>query len=150
MDVIKLVSFICTSLVVTSAIIMAFGWGAIRRKQTKTHERLMLVSTALATLFFILYVIKTTVLGSTQFGGPEEWKIPYLVFLFFHIALSTTAAVMGVITLVQAYKRNYAKHKKIGRATAIVWFSTAVTGVAVYLLLYVLYEGVTVPLNRLF
>ncbi|MDK7951380.1 DUF420 domain-containing protein, partial [Staphylococcus lugdunensis] len=32
-------------------------------------------------------------------------------------------------------------HRKIGPIASIIWFFTAITGVAVYLLLYILYPG---------
>jgi putative membrane protein len=48
---------------------------------------------------------------------------------------------MGIITLWTGYKNNLSKHRKLGPITSIIWFSTGITGVAVYLLLYVIYQG---------
>ncbi len=38
-------------------------------------------------------------------------------------------------------KNNLVKHRKIGPVTSVIWFFTAITGVAVYLLLYIFYKG---------
>ncbi len=80
-------------------------------------------------------------MGNTAFGGPDEMKIYYTVFLVFHIILATTGAVFGLVTIWLGYKNRIKKHRKIGPVTSIIWFATATTGVMVYLLLYVLYDG---------
>jgi putative membrane protein len=48
---------------------------------------------------------------------------------------------MGLITLYLGYKNKQPAHRKIGPFTSVVWFCTAITGVTVYILLYVLYPG---------
>ena len=64
-----------------------------------------------------------------------------MVFLIFHIILATVAAVFGLTTLWLGFKKRYERHRKIGRVTAVMWFVTAITGVTVYVLLYILYPG---------
>ncbi|MNN92945.1 hypothetical protein D3C81_2113050 [compost metagenome] len=41
----------------------------------------------------------------------------------------------------QAYKKDFVRHRKVGRLTAVLWLLTAPTGVMVYVLLYLLYPG---------
>ena len=65
----------------------------------------------------------------------------YLIFLLFHIVLAMVAAVFGIVTLYLGFKERYVKHRRLGKVTAIIWFITAITGVTVYVLLYVLYPG---------
>lgn len=84
---------------------------------------------------------RTLFLGNTAFGGPDDIKIYYTIFLIFHIFLATTGGIFGIISLTLAFKRKITKHRKIGPYTSVIWFFTAITGVAVYLLLYVLYDG---------
>ena len=124
-----------------SALLVAIGWRLIVKGKKKAHKRTMTYAAISALLFFITYVSKTVFVGSTSFGGPDELKIYYTIFLIFHIILSTTAAVFGVITLILAKKRNITKHEKIGPITSVIWFFSAITGIAVYLLLYVFYSG---------
>src|SRR5690606_13010308 len=94
-----------------------------------------------ALTFFIIYASRTIFIGNTAFGGPDDIKIYYTIFLIFHIVLATTGAVFGLVTLYLGYKDNIQKHRKIGPITSVIWFFVAITGVAVYLLLYVLYSG---------
>jgi putative membrane protein len=134
---------ISTSFIALSAIFVAAGWVSIRKGNREAHQKRMTVGAVLATLFFITYVSRTALLGNTMFGGPQHVKVYYQTFLFFHIVLATVAAVMGLITLYRAYKKQFVQHKRIGPWTAIIWFATAVTGVTVYTLLYILYPGGT-------
>ncbi|WP_075981049.1 DUF420 domain-containing protein [Bacillus massilinigeriensis] len=132
---------ISTSFIVLSAITVAIGWGLIRQKKVEAHKKTMITAAVFALIFFIIYATRTIFLGNTAFGGPKDVKIYYTLFLFFHILLATTGAVFGIVTLLTGYTNKLAKHKKLGPITSIIWFFTAVTGIAVYLLLYVIYHG---------
>ncbi|MFC4387288.1 DUF420 domain-containing protein [Gracilibacillus marinus] len=137
----ELLPTISTFFIILSAIFVAIGWVQVSKKSFKAHKKSMLAAAYSALAFFIIYISRTIFIGNTSFGGPEELKIYYTIFLIFHIFLSTTGAIFGVVTLVLAFKRNIKKHRKIGPITSVIWFGTAITGVAVYVLLYVLYDG---------
>ncbi|WP_240417947.1 DUF420 domain-containing protein [Paenibacillus periandrae] len=132
---------ISTSFIVISAIFVACGWYQIVKGNRQTHQKLMVWGAVFALAFFIIYLSRTLFVGNTSFGGPEHLKLPYHLFLFFHIALATTGGVFGIVTLLLAYKQRFARHRRIGRWTAVIWLLTAPTGVAVFILLYVLYPG---------
>lgn len=128
-----------TLFIVLSAIFVAFGWSAIKEKRTNVHKNYMILAAITASIFFILYMSRTIFIGNTAFGGPDTVKVFYQIFLIFHIILATVGAVMGIYTLYLGFKKKFAAHKKIGPWTSWVWFLTAITGVMVYLFLYVLY-----------
>ncbi|MCZ8514103.1 DUF420 domain-containing protein [Paenibacillus filicis] len=132
---------ISTSFIVISAVILAFGWAAILRGEREKHRKLMLWSASFALAFFLIYASRTVFIGNTTFGGPDSLKLAYHIFLFFHIFLATCAGVFGIVTLLHAFNQRFAKHKRIGRVTAVMWLLTAPTGVIVYVLLYVMYPG---------
>lgn len=132
---------ISTTFIVLSAIFVAIGWSQIRKKEVEKHKKTMLLAALFAIIFFIIYASRTLFIGNTAFGGPDDIKIYYTVFLIFHITLATTGAVMGIITLIAGLKNNLERHRKIGPITSVIWFFTAITGVAVYMLLYVIYKG---------
>jgi putative membrane protein len=136
MSVLPLIS---TSFIVLSALLVAIGWRFVRRGKIEQHKQVMAVASIFAVLFFISYVSRTVFIGNTAFGGPSDVAVYYHLFLVFHIILSTVAAVLGIFVLYYAFKRDYAKHRKMGPATSIIWFFTAGTGIMVYLLLYVIY-----------
>jgi putative membrane protein len=132
---------ISTFFIFLSAVLVAIGWRFIVTDRPKAHKKTMVAAAISALLFFIIYMSRTIFAGNTSFGGPEELKIYYTVFLIFHITLATTGAIFGLVTLYLAFKRNITKHRKIGPITAVIWFGSAITGIAVYLLLYVLFDG---------
>ncbi|MBY0222937.1 MULTISPECIES: DUF420 domain-containing protein [Sporosarcina] len=132
---------ISTFFIVLSAILVAIGWYLILQKKKLAHQKTMVAAAVSAVLFFIIYISRTIFIGNTSFGGPDHLKIYYTVFLVFHIILATVGAVFGVITIIAGFKNNLALHRKIGPITSMIWFVTAITGVAVYLLLYVFYKG---------
>jgi len=132
---------ISTTFIVLSAVTVAIGWYLIKQKKIEAHKKAMTTAAIFALIFFIIYMSRTMFVGNTSFGGPDDVKIYYTIFLIFHIFLATTGAIFGVITLYLGYKNKIAKHRKWGPITSIIWFFTAITGVAVYLLLYVFYKG---------
>ncbi|WP_400162545.1 DUF420 domain-containing protein [Brevibacillus sp. TJ4] len=132
---------ISSTFIAISGILVAFGWYAIAKRKIERHTKLMNWAAIFATLFFITYVSRTAFVGNTMFGGPDDIRIIYQIFLIFHIILATVGGVMGLITLRYAYKKRFDKHRKIGPWSSVIWLCTAVTGVTVYLLLYVIYPG---------
>ena len=132
---------ISTTFIVLSAILVAIGWGLIIKRKIEAHKKVMFAAGVAAVIFFVIYASRTVFIGNTAFGGPEELKVYYTFFLIFHITLATTGAVFGIISLWTGYKNNMKVHRRIGPISSIIWFFTAITGVMVYLLLYVIYEG---------
>lgn len=132
---------ISTSFIVLSAILVAIGWGLIIKRKIEAHKKVMFAAGVAAVIFFVIYASRTVFIGNTAFGGPEDLKIYYTFFLVFHITLATTGAVFGIVSLWTGYKNNMKVHRRIGPISSIIWFFTAITGVMVYLLLYVIYEG---------
>lgn len=130
-----------TSFIVISAILVACGWVQIAKRNIAKHQKLMTWAAVFASLFFIVYMSRTIFVGNTEFGGPHNVKVFYLIFLLCHIVLATVGGVMGIVTLVWGYKKQLAKHRKIGPVTSVVWFITAITGATVYILLYWIYPG---------
>ncbi|AWV31621.1 MULTISPECIES: DUF420 domain-containing protein [Paenibacillus] len=141
MDIFTVFPTISTSFIVISAVLVAIGWWLIIKGKREAHKKTMIAAAIAALLFFIVYVSRTLFVGNTSWGGPDELKTIYQVFLIFHIVLATVAAVFGLTTLTLGFKAKYSKHRKWGRVTSIIWFITAITGVMVYVLLYVLYPG---------
>lgn len=132
---------ISTLCIVISAIFVAIGWLLIRQRKMELHKKMMVTAAVFAVLFFVIYASRTLFIGNTSFGGPDHIKVYYTIFLFCHIILATTGGLLGIRTLWLGWKHIVDKHRQIGPITSVIWFFTAITGVAVYILLYVLYPG---------
>jgi putative membrane protein len=125
--------------ILLSAIFMAIGWGFIRKKQVEIHKRFMILGSVFATLFFIGYALRIVVVGATSFGGPEPLRLPYEIFLQMHSILATVAAILGILVIRLAIKRNFSKHRKLGPWAVSIWFVTVASGLVVFLLLYIFF-----------
>lgn len=132
---------ISTAFIVISAVLVAIGWGLIYKRKIEAHKKVMFAAGVAALIFFIIYASRTVFIGNTAFGGPDELKGYYTFFLVFHITLATSGAVFGITSLVSGFKNNMKLHRRLGPITSIVWFFVAITGVMVYMLLYVIYKG---------
>ncbi|RBA03242.1 DUF420 domain-containing protein [Staphylococcus arlettae] len=132
---------ISTSCIIISAILISIGWRLIWKRNIEAHKKVMLTAAVFALIFFIIYASRTIFIGNTAFGGPDSIEIYYTIFLVFHINLATIGAILGIIQIITAFKDKFNIHRKVGPVASIIWFFTAITGVAVYLLLYVIYPG---------
>jgi putative membrane protein len=132
---------ISTSCIVISAIFVAIGWWLIKQRKIDQHKKIMLTAAFFALVFFIIYATRTIFIGNTSFGGPDRFKIFYTIFLVFHITLATVGAVFGILQIWSGYKNNLGYHRKFGPLASVIWFFTGITGIVVYLLLYVFYHG---------
>lgn len=132
---------ISTTFIVLSAITVAVGWWQIKQRKIETHKKTMMLAAVFALIFFIIYATRTVFLGNTSFGGPANVKSYYTIFLVFHITLATIGAIFGIFNLVTGFRGKLKIHRKVGPVTSVIWFFTAITGVAVYLFLYVFYKG---------
>lgn len=141
MDIHFILPTISTSFILLSAILMAVGVYQIKKGNVQAHEKIMTMAAWSALAFFVLYISKTIFLGNTQFGGPESLVNFYVTFLISHITLATTGGVLGGIQVFTGKKNKLRTHKKMGMTAAIVWFLTAITGIIVYITLYILYPG---------
>lgn len=132
---------ISTAFIFLSAVTVGIGWWQISKRKIEAHKKTMITAAIFALIFFIIYATRTVFIGNTSFGGSNDSEIYYTIFLVFHIVLATTGAVFGVFTLVTGLKGKSQIHRRLGPITSVIWFCTAITGVVVYLLLYVLYKG---------
>lgn len=138
MEILPLLS---TIMIATSATFVVIGWRLILKGEEKKHKKAMITAAYFALGFFVFYISKTVFVGNTSFGGPDSVKIYYTIFLIFHIILSTIGAVFGIVTLRLGFIDSRAKHRKIGPITSVIWLFSAITGVVVYILLYLLFPG---------
>src|SRR5690625_3720417 len=122
MEVLPLVS---TIFIVISAIFVAVGWRQIIKNKKEKHKRSMMIAAISALCFFAIYLSRTIFVGNTSFGGPDHLKVYYMIFLIFHIFLSTAGAVFGIVTIMLAKRRNISRNRKIGPIMRDIWLISA-------------------------
>ena len=122
----------------TSFVLLLAGLAAIKSGKRQLHERLMYSATATSALFLACYlyyhlVIQTT----TPFRREGLVKTAYLAMLATHVVLAALNVPLILRTLYLARKERWESHKRWAKVTLPIWLYVSITGVLVYLCLYV-------------
>jgi putative membrane protein len=120
---------------------LAAGYVFIRRGDQARHRVSMLAAVACSTIFmasYLTYHLHPTV-GTVKFVDPSWLRPYYLVMLATHVVLAVPVVPMALLTLYLALRGKHRAHRRLARVTLPVWFYVSVTGVLVYLVLYVVF-----------
>jgi putative membrane protein len=122
-----------------SAVLLAGGYAAIRNGKIAIHKKFMLSAFTVSTIFLISYLVYHYRVGHVRFQG-QGWIRPvYFTLLISHTILAITIVPLILVTLRRAWLEKFDKHRMIARWTFPLWMYVSVTGVIVYILLYVIY-----------
>jgi|SRR5271165_6970330 len=123
----------------TSAVLLACGYAAIRSGKIAIHKRFMIAAFAVSTVFLASYLAYHYRVGHIRFQG-QGWIRPvYFALLISHTILAIVIVPLILVTLRRAWMERFDKHRIIARWTFPLWMYVSVTGVIVYVLLYVVY-----------
>jgi len=120
-----------------SAVLLVSGYVAIRRGHRDVHMRCMLGALTASVLFLISYLTYHYAHRMTRYPH-HDWRRPvYLAILGTHTVLAAVNVPLVIMTVTRAAKKRFDAHRRIARWTLPVWLYVSVTGVVVYLMLYV-------------
>ena len=124
-----------------ATVLIVAGLLAIRSNKEKLHRSLMVSALAVSALFLIGYVgHKIAVQGvHTKFPGEGLIAWVYYIMLISHIILAIAIVPLIGRTVWLAINDRRDLHKKWARVTYPIWLYVSVTGVLVYMFLYVWY-----------
>lgn len=122
-----------------STVLLCTGLYFIKARRITAHRNCMMSAFVVSCVFLVLYLYhKYLVKGvHTPFPGPDSLKTAYYIMLFSHIVLAAAVPVLALMTISRGLKMKVELHKKIARWTFPIWLYVSVTGVLVYLVLYV-------------
>jgi uncharacterized membrane protein YozB (DUF420 family) len=127
------------SLNALSTVFIVAGLVAIKRDRKTAHIACMATALVTSTAFLASYVtyhwLKAGVV--TKFTAPGWPKALYFFILFTHIPLAAIALPLVILTVIPALRARFDRHRRWARITAPLWLYVSVTGVLVYLMLYV-------------
>ncbi len=139
--------------IVLSGIALIIGVYFIGRGNRTQHMRFMLLASALATLFLVLYLTRLGLGYEKKYAGPAEWKPAYYALLVSHIILAAAnlplalgalfwarkglqaAGSLDRVDQVPAARAAFDTHKRWTRWTVPVWLYVAITGWVIYVVL---------------
>ncbi len=121
-----------------SAVFLTLGFVFIKRGRKQAHRNCMVAAFITSTVFLTCYLIyHLSVTAVTKFTG-QGWVRPvYFSILISHIFMAVAIVPLVLVTLSRAIRQRFEAHKKIARWTWPLWMYVSVTGVVVYLFLYV-------------
>ncbi|VAX35027.1 Terminal oxidase biogenesis protein CtaM, putative heme A, heme O chaperone [hydrothermal vent metagenome] len=123
-----------------ATIFLLLGWHAVKNNQKGNHKKYMiaaLISSALFLTSYLTYHYLTQGIV-TKYQGEGFIRTIYYFILFTHIPLAGLIIPFCLISVYHAIKQNFEKHTKITKWLQPVWLYVSVTGVLIYLMLYVL------------
>ncbi len=119
-----------------STLLLTAGYFFIRRRQVERHRLAMTAAFVTSCLFLVSYLTYHYNAGSVPFTK-QGWVRPvYFTILITHIVLAAAIVPLALITLYNAWRKRFDKHRRIARWTWPIWMYVSVTGVVIYLMLY--------------
>jgi len=126
-----------------SIVFLVLGRRAIQQGNVTRHWKLMTQALCVSGLFLAsyLYYHFIVIQGSMRYEGGPLMRTVYLIILIPHVLLAIGQLPFIIAAVVTALRKNFETHKRITRILWPVWLYVSVTGVLVYLMLYVLPHG---------
>ncbi len=119
----------------TSAVLLVTGFVQIRRGRRQAHRACMLSALGVSVLFLIGYLTYHYAAGTTRYAGTGPLRTIYLAILITHTILAAAVPPLAIVSLVQALRERFDRHRRIARVTFPIWLYVSVTGVVIYLML---------------
>ena len=119
-----------------SAVLLITGYSFIRRGDRKAHRFCMVTALGVSVVFLVSYLYHHYKVGIVFYQGHGFSRVFYFVILWTHTPLAALVPVLAILTLRQALKGNFVKHKYLAHWTFPIWLYVSVTGVLVYFMLY--------------
>ena len=130
----------------TALVLLLLGWAAIKRRgpwagraapAERIHVACMAAALLVSAVFLASYVDYHRRVGSIAFPGSGWRRTLYLVVLGPHVVLAALQVPLILATVVAALRARWEGHRRLARITWPIWVYVSVSGVAVYVMLYV-------------
>jgi uncharacterized membrane protein YozB (DUF420 family) len=129
----------------TSAVLLATGWVLVKRRQLDTHRRVMTAAFVTSALFLVSYLVYHARVGSVHYLGTGAARTLYFTILATHTVLAAVVAPLAIGVFVLARTNRFATHRRLARFTLPLWLYVSITGVVVYVMLYVIGPHAPIP-----
>ena len=119
-----------------SAVLLTFGFVAIKNKKVLFHRICMGTAFLTSSLFLLCYLYYHAHAGSKPFLGQGLIRTVYFLILITHTILATAIVPLILRTLYLAVKSDFIRHARWARWTWPLWMYVSITGVVIYWMLY--------------
>ncbi|MFA5060080.1 MAG: DUF420 domain-containing protein [Candidatus Omnitrophota bacterium] len=126
------------SLNALAGIFLFLGWRAIRKGDQAGHKKFMICALITSMVFLVSYITYHALSsGPTRYHGQGILRWIYFFILGTHTPLAALVVPCSIAAVWQAIRGNLTLHTKITKWLLPVWMYVSVTGVIIYLMLYV-------------
>jgi uncharacterized membrane protein YozB (DUF420 family) len=127
------------SLNFVACVLLIIGVWLIKQGKETAHKAAMLSCFAVSVAFLGCYVAYHLQEFSKPFPRAEfpQAAIVYYIILATHIPLAALVPFLAITTIVLGFRDRRQAHRRWAKITFPIWLYTSVTGVLIYLMLYV-------------
>ncbi len=139
MDFVEKLPHVNASLNTLATCLLLAGFVLVKRGNLKAHKIAMLSCFGVSVLFLISYLTYHVNVPSKKFPGDlyPTARYPYYLILLTHVLLAATVPFLAIASIWFALKDRIEIHKKLVKWTFPIWLYVSITGVVVYLMLYI-------------
>lgn len=147
MELLQIFPHLNAGLNALSSVFLMAGFYFIWHRDIRRHRACMLTASIISALFLVSYLSHHALrsyyfgIGPTRFAGTGLSRPIYFTILTSHTFLAAVVGPFVILTLWRGLKEKIDAHRKIARLVFPVWLYVALTGVAVYLMLYHFYPS---------
>ncbi|GMW01430.1 MAG: hypothetical protein AMXMBFR84_25670 [Candidatus Hydrogenedentota bacterium] len=124
-----------------AAVFLLLGWIAIKKGRPEMHRYLMAAALVASATFLSCYLYYHYHAGSVRYQGEGPMRMIYFAILLTHTPLAALMTPFVIAAVIFAMKGQYARHTRITRWLWPVWMYVSITGVVIYVMLYLLPHG---------
>jgi uncharacterized membrane protein YozB (DUF420 family) len=127
------------SLNTLSTVFICAGLAFIKGERKLAHTACMVSALVTSTAFLACYLTYHYLKAGhvTHFTHPGWPKTPYFIILGTHTPLAVVVLPFIIMAVIRALQARYDSHRRWAKWAAPIWLYVSVTGVLVYLMLYV-------------
>ena len=116
--------------------LLVAGFIQIKKKNVAKHRNIMLMALAASALFLTSYLIYHSQVGSNPYPYYDWTRTLYFVILIPHIILAALMVPFILVMVFWALRRRFEKHKKLAHFVWPVCVFVSLSGIFVYVMLY--------------
>jgi uncharacterized membrane protein YozB (DUF420 family) len=121
-----------------ATVFLTLGYVFIKQRKQNAHRNCMIAAFVTSVVFLACYLTyHFNVTAVTKFQGQGIVRPIYFFILITHIILAVVIVPLVLMSMNRGLKQRWEAHKRISRWTWPLWMYVSVTGVLVYLMLYV-------------
>jgi uncharacterized membrane protein YozB (DUF420 family) len=125
------------SLNLLSTFFLLLGYIHVKRGNKDIHKKFMVTALISSGLFLIFYLIYHSQVGSVPYPHYNWTRSVYFAVLIPHIIFAAMMSPFILIAVWFAFREKFENHRRIVRWLWPVWMYVSVSGVVIYLMLYV-------------